>query len=297
MKENKPKVRREDRIFGLVNGFVMILFAIVMVYPIWYVLAASFTDYRELMQTSGMLLWPKEPTLAAYKMAFKNPLILSSYMNTLFIVVCGTAVSLALSALGAYFLTREDVKLKRPISLLIILTMYFGGGMIPFYFTVTDLGLEDSLWSQILPVAISTFNLIIMRTAFEGIPRSVEESAEIDGAGHWGILIRIILPLSGTTLAVIGLYYGVSYWNSWFNAMLFIKDRLKFPLQLVLREILLQNATNDMMGGGADMGEASQISEAIKYAVIVIATLPILCVYPFLQKYFVKGVMIGAVKG
>lgn len=297
MKLFTSKVRPSDRVFGLVNGFVMLVFSLIMIYPIWYVVVASFTDYNELMKTSGLLLWPKSPTIGAYKMAFRNPLILTSYINTLFIVGFGTVVSLALSSLGAYFLTRHDVKLKKTINILIIITMYFSGGMIPFYFTVTDLGLENSLWSQILPVAISTFNLIIMRTAFEGIPRSIEESAEIDGAGHWGILIRIILPLSGTTLAVIGLYYGVSYWNSWFNAMLFIKEREKFPLQLVLREILLQNATNDMLGGGADISENSQLSEAIKYAVIVIATLPILCVYPFLQKYFVKGVMIGAVKG
>ena len=297
MKANKLKNSREDRIFGLVNGFVMILFAIVMVYPIWYVLVASFTSYKELMRSSSVLLWPKDLTFAAYKMAFKNPLILTSYMNTLFIVVVGVAVSLILTALGAYFLSREDVKLKRPIGLLIILTMYFSGGMIPFYFTVTELGLENSLWSQILPVAVNTFNLIIMKTSFEGIPRGVEESAAIDGAGHWTILFRIVLPLSGTIMAVIGLYYGVAYWNSWFNAMLFIKERTKFPLQLVLREILLQNETGNMLGGGVDMGEAGQISEAIKYAVIVIATLPIICVYPFLQKYFVKGVMIGAVKG
>ena len=297
MKLSKSKVRTGDRVFGLVNGFIMILFALVMVYPIWYVIVASFTDYNELMQNSGVLLWPKSPTIDAYKMAFRNPLILTSYGNTLFIVIVGTAVSLALSSLGAYFLTRQDVKLKKIINILIIITMYFSGGMIPIYFTVIGLGLENSLFALILPVAISTFNLIIMRTAFEGIPRSIEESAEIDGAGHWGILIRIILPLSGTTLAVIGLYYCVSYWNSWFNAMLYIKEREKYPLQLVLREILLQNATNEMTGGGADISETSQISEAIKYAVIVIATLPILCVYPFLQKYFVKGVMIGAVKG
>lgn len=205
-------------------------------------------------------------------------------------------MSLVLTALGAYFLSRRDVKLKKPISILIILTMYFSGGMIPIYFTVIGLGLENSLWALILPVAINTFNLIIMRASFEGIPRGIEEAAEIDGAGHWRMLFMIILPLSGTTLAVVGLYYGVSYWNAWFNAMLYIKERAKFPLQLVLREILLQNSTGEMTGG-ANISDKDQMSEAVKYAVIVIATLPILCVYPFLQKYFVKGTMIGAVKG
>lgn len=296
MKFFNNKVRVGDRVFGLINGFVMLVFAVIMIYPIWYVIVASLTDYSELMQTSGMLLWPKSPTLGAYKMAFKNPLILTSYLNTIFVVVCGTAVSLVLTALGAYFLSRRDVKLKKPISILIILTMYFSGGMIPIYFTVIGLGLENSLWALILPVAINTFNLIIMRASFEGIPRGIEEAAEIDGAGHWRMLFMIILPLSGTTLAVVGLYYGVSYWNAWFNAMLYIKERAKFPLQLVLREILLQNSTGEMTGG-ANFSDKDQMSEAIKYAVIVIATLPILCVYPFLQKYFVKGVMIGAVKG
>lgn len=296
MKLFNSKVKAGDRIFGLVNGFVMILFAVAVAYPIWYVIVASLTDYNELLRTNGMLWWPKAPTLGAYKMAFKNPLILSGYANTIFVVAAGTAVSLLFTSLGAYFLAQPDVKLKKFINLMIIVTMYFSGGMIPQYFNIVGLGLENSLWALILPTTVTTFNLIIMRTSFEGIPRELVESASIEGAGHWRILFTIFLPLSGTILAVIGLYYGVSYWNSWFNAMLYIKDREKFPLQLILREILLQNSTGDMMGG-SDLSEASQISEAIKYAVIVIATLPILCVYPFLQKYFVKGVMVGAVKG
>lgn len=296
--QKSPKNKKtgvEGIVFRSVNALAMLLFSATMVYPVWYVLVASVTDYRELMAKSGMLLWTNEPTLSAYRMAFKNPLILTSYANTLFIVAAGTLISLMLTSVAAYFLTRRDVKLQKPIYLMIIITMYFNGGMIPFYFTVRDLGLENSLWSQILPTALNTFNLILMKVSLENMPRSLEESAEIDGAGHWSVLFRIVLPLSKATLAVIGLYYAVGYWNSWFNAMLFIREREKFPLQLVLREILLQNQTNEM-AGGANYSEGSQIGEAIKYAVIVIATLPIFFVYPFLQKYFVKGVMIGAVK-
>ena len=168
---------------------------------------------------------------------------------------------------------------------------------IPLYLTVTqDFGLQDSLWSLILPVAINTFNLMIMRTGLAAVPASLEESARIDGAGHFTILFRIVLPLAMPTVAVMILYYGVFHWNSWFNASLFITSPDKYPLQLVLRQILLANDTASMTGG-VDAGSQLAVSETLKYAIIVIATVPILCVYPFLQRYFVKGVMIGAVKG
>ena len=172
--------------------------------------------------------------------------------------------------------------------------MFFSGGMIPFYFAVKNLGLDGSLWALIFPSAINTFNLIIMRVSFASIPDSLEESARMDGAGHLTMLFRIVLPVSKATLAVICLYYAVSHWNAWFHAMLFLNDREKYPLQLILREILIQNDTSSMVTESAEQG---YIGETIKYAVIVIATVPILCIYPFLQKYFAKGVMIGAVKG
>lgn len=296
MRINGKKLRAGDVAFSMLNGIVLLAFAVVMIYPIWYVIVASFMDYRELMHNSSALLWTASPTLAAYKMAFKNPLIISGYANTLFIVVVGTLLNLFMTSLAAYFLTRRNVKLQKLIYIMIIVTMYFSGGMIPFYFTVRDMGLENSLWSQIIPGAVSTFNLILMKSSLEAMPRSLEESAEIDGAGHWTVLFKIVLPLSKATLAVIALYYAVGHWNSWFNAMLFLKDRGKYPLQLVMREILLQNQTSDM-AGATNFSEGSYIGESIKYAVIVISTLPILFIYPFIQKYFVKGVMIGAVKG
>ena len=185
---------------------------------------------------------------------------------------------------------------KKPITIFIILTMFLNGGMIPFFLTVKAYGLYNSFWAQIIPTAINTFNLLIMRTGFENVPESLEESAKIDGARPLTVLFRIILPLSKATIAVIILYYAVGYWNSWFNAMIFLKDRAKFPLQLILREILIQNDTNSMMTG-ADLSDKDSVGEIIKYAVIVFSTMPIICLYPFLQKYFVAGVMIGAVKG
>lgn len=290
------KRRKSEYTFKIVNSLAMILIGIIMLYPLWYVIVASLMPYQELMQSSGAILLPKYTTLASYKMVFKNSQMLRSYGNTLFIVGVGTVLSLTLTSIAAYFLTREDVKFQKPIYLMIIVTMYFSGGMIPFYFTVRNLGLENSIWALILPTAMDTFNLILLKSAFENIPKSLQESAEIDGAGHMQVLFKIILPVSKAALAVVGLYYAVGKWNAWFNAMLFIKDRKLFPLQLILREILLQNQTSSM-GGAGNYSEGSMIGESIKYATIVVATLPILCVYPFLQKYFVKGVMIGSVKG
>ena len=174
--------------------------------------------------------------------------------------------------------------------------MYFSGGLIPCYLNIRNLGLYDSLWSLILPVAINTYNLIIMKTSFDAVPDSLTEAATIDGAGHAVIMFRVILPLAKATVAVMVLYYGVAHWNSWFTAAMYIQDRYKYPLQLVLREILIQNDTSAMMQGGS-VNDTSNIAETIKYAVIVVSTLPILCIYPLLQKYFAKGALVGAVKG
>ena len=185
---------------------------------------------------------------------------------------------------------------KKPVMVMIVITMYFSGGIIPMYFTVQQLGLMDSLWSLILPSAVNTFNLIIMRTSFASIPAELEEAATVDGAGHFTMLFRIIMPVSMAVVAVVTLYYAVGHWNSWFNAMIYLTDRQKFPLQLILREILIQNDTSTMTVN-VDIGEQSLVGDTIKYAIIIVATVPILCIYPFLQKYFVKGVMIGSLKG
>lgn len=296
MRKNKIKVSASSRIFDVFNVLLMIAVVICTFYPMIHIVMASFSDGNLLLAHRGILLKPLDFTLGGYKMVFKDPMILRGYANTIFVVVAGTFISVLLTATGAYFLSRKNVMLQMPVMLYVMFTMFFSGGMIPFYFTVKDLGLYNSIWSLILPTAINTFNLIIMRTGFSAIPDSLEESAKLDGAGHLTILFKIVIPLAMPTIAVIILYYAVSYWNSWFNAMMFIQDRVKYPLQLVLRGVLMSNDTSAMTGGVTAVDKES-VGESVKYGVIVVATIPILVVYPFLQKYFVKGVMIGAVKG
>lgn len=285
-----------QKIFNVINITFMLILAIATLYPILHIAFASVSDPSKLMGHEGVILKPVGFDIGSYRAVFKNHMILSGYSNTIFVVVIGVFTNILLTSMGAYFLSRKKAMLKNAIMFLIVFTMFFNGGLIPFYLTVKGLHLDNTLWALIFPVAINTFNLIIMRTAFLSIPDSLEESAKLDGAGHFTILFRIILPLSLPTIAVMVLYYGVAHWNAWFNAMIFLGKRELFPLQLVLREILIINDTNSMSLGSA-AGDQEMISETIKYAVIMVATVPILTLYPFLQKYFVKGALIGAIKG
>lgn len=292
------RVSKGEKIFGVFNIVCMILIMIVTLYPLLHVLFASLSNGTELMAHQGILIKPIGFSFEAYKMVFRNPMISRGYLNTIGIVVVGVVINMLLTSVAAYFVSRKNVMWSRPVMIMIIITMYFNGGLIPNYFNIKELGLYDSMWSIILPGAISTFNLIIMRTAFLAVPDSLEESAKLEGANHFVILFKIILPLTMPTVAVLILYYAVGHWNAWFNAMIYLRTRTKFPLQLVLREILIQNDATSMTAGvTGDTGDKLAISETIKYATIIVATVPILCVYPFLQKYFVKGVMVGAVKG
>jgi putative aldouronate transport system permease protein len=290
------KRSKGEKIFNTFNIIFMIILMIITVYPLLHVLFASVSDSNEVLAHRGLLLKPLGLNFAAYKMVFKNPMIVKGYMNTIITVICGVSLNILMTSLAAYVLSRKNVLWRSSLMFFIVFTMFFSGGLIPFYFTVKSLHIDDSYLALILPVAINTFNLIIMRTSFEAIPDSLEESAKLDGANHFIILFRIILPLSLPIVAVMVLYYSVAHWNAWFNAMIFIQNRDLYPLQLVLREILIQNDTS-VMAAGVGMADQEAIGESIKYAVIVVATLPILCVYPFLQKYFVKGALVGAVKG
>ena len=290
------KTSTSRKCFVVFNTVFLTLLSVVCLYPMIYVLFASFSDSRELMAHSGLLLSPIKFNVNAYTSVFKNPSILSGYRNTLFILVVGTIYSVTLTSLGAYVLSRKSFLMRNVFMLAITFTMFFNGGLIPFYMVVKKVGLYNSLLSLIIPLGISTYNLIIMRTSFAAIPDALEEAARIDGAGHWTILFKIYIPLSKAIIAVMVLYYGVGLWNGWFYSMIFIADRSKFPLQLILREILIQNDTSTVTSG-VGVSDGYSVGESVKYAVIVVATVPILCVYPFIQKYFVKGVMIGAVKG
>lgn len=286
-----------EKIFDAINVLVMIGLVLITIYPMYYVAVCSFTDSGELMARDGIMLLPKGFNIEAYKAVFNNPNIFTGYKTTLFVVVVGTTLNVIMTAIGAFLITRKKFAVRKFISYLFVFTMYFTGGMIPTFMVVYKwLNLGDSIWALILPTAISTYNMLIMKANFESIPDSLEESAKIDGANDIVILFRIVLPLSMSIIAVMILFYGVSRWNEWFNAMLYMRTRDKYPLQLILREVLLMNDTSGM-NTGAGMTDQFMIGESIKYATIMVATVPILCVYPFVQKYFVKGVMVGAVKG
>lgn len=297
-KINKRKGVNAYRVFTIFNILFMLFIILITAYPIYYTVMASFSDPVSLSKHTGLLWKPLEPfTVSAYEMVFSNPLIVSGFKNTLFILIVGVVVNLLFTMLGAFFLTIKGPVLKSGIAFMIIFTMYFSGGLVPSYLNIKSLGLLNSLWALILPGAISTSNLIIMKSAFQSIPESLIESARLDGARYWQILWRIMVPLSKATIAVMVLYYGVGHWNSWFSASIYLQESTKFPLQLVMRNILNSaNATSSMTGGvGAD--EMAYYVELIKYALIVVTTTPILILYPFLQKYFTKGVMVGAIKG
>lgn len=284
-----------EKLFDILNITFLVVLSLVTLYPLLYVLFASFSDPGYVAQLRGLLLFPKGLTFDAYMRVFDNPMIGSAYFNTLFYVIVGTSLNIFLTSLGAYALSRKDVMLRDFIMFMIVFSMFFEGGIIPLYLLVGELGLIDTRLALIFPTAISAFNLIIMRTAFQGIPDSLEESARMDGANDFTILFKIVLPLSMPVVAVMLLFYGVNHWNSYFNAMIFLQDRELFPLQLILREILIANDTSSMTTG-VGSADAMPIGETIKYATIIVATVPILCLYPFLQKYFVKGVMIGGIK-
>jgi putative aldouronate transport system permease protein len=291
-----PARTAAQRAFGAANNTLMLLVMIVTVYPFVHVAASSLSLPSLLVKHQGPVIWPLGFTTAAYRMVLANPLILSGYANTLLYVLTGTAVNMVVTCTGAYVLSRRGLLLRNVLMFMAVFTMFFSGGLIPYYLQVKALGLTDTRWALIFPPALNTFNLIVMRTYFLGQPESLEESARIDGAGDVTILLRIVLPLAIPVVAVMVLFYGVGHWNSWFNAMIFLRRRDLYPLQLFLREILIASSTYDMTTevSGADK---ELVGETVKYATIMVATLPILSVYPFLQRYFVQGLMIGALKG
>ena len=290
--------KRPKSIFPLLNGIILCLVGGLCLYPMLYIVFASLSEPAQIMKHSGLLAAPLGFTLEGYTLAFRNPNILTGYMNTIFYVVVGTVCSLAVTAAGAFVTSRRDALLAKPIMLGIIFTMYFSGGLIPLYLLVNNLGLYNTRTAIILVGLVNTWNLIVMRTSYLGIPDSLEESAKIDGATPLRTFTSIYLPLSKPMMATMTLFYGVGNWNSWFNHMIFLRDRAKYPLQLIMREILIANDMSSMTNMntvGTYTNDMYQV--LVKYAVVVIATLPILCVYPFLQRYFIKGVMVGAIKG
>ena len=293
----KIKISLGERIFDVVNVIIMLILMVIMFYPLWHVVCSSFSSNSLVLAHEGLLLHPLGFNTEAYKAVFQNPMIVTGFKNTLIILATELSINMLMTSIAAYTLAQKDVYWNKFFMKAIVFTMYFGGGLIPNYLLVTrTLGLDNTMWSWIFLGAINIYNLIIMRTSFMGIPDSLIESAKLDGASHFTILFKIVVPLSKAIFAVIALYYAVGIWNSWFNASIYLKDRSKYPIQLVLREILIQNDVNNMVQG-AGAADVQGISETIKHAVIIITTVPILVIYPFLQKYFVKGTLAGAVKG
>ncbi|WNQ09457.1 carbohydrate ABC transporter permease [Paenibacillus aurantius] len=289
---------RGDRAFDIVNILFLCIITVLVIYPLLFVLSASISNPAKVF-AGELWLWPKEITFDGYKRIFANKDIMTGYGNTILYTFVGTAVNVVLTICAAYPMSRKDLKGRNVLTVLIVFTMFFTGGLIPTYLIVKDLGLLDSIWAMILPNAIAVYNVIIMRTYFQtSIPSEMQEAASIDGCDNFRILTRVVLPLSMPILAVMVLFYSVAHWNAFFNALIYLSDRTKFPLQLILREILIQGQTQDMVDMNDDtLMRKMMEAESIKYGVVVVANLPVLMLYPFLQRYFVKGMMIGALKG
>lgn len=278
-----------SRLFDLFNVGLMILLVIVMVYPMIFVFSASISS-NAMVASGQVILWPKAVTWSSYERLVFNPDVWISYWNTIRFTVVQTALTLIATAAMAYPLAKRWLPGRRPILLMAAFTMLFSGGMIPTFLVVQKLGLLNSIWAIVLPTLISTWYLFIMRTFFEALPQELEDAAKIDGCGSFQVLIRIVLPLSMPVMVTIGLFTAVNQWNSFFDALIYLNDRKMYPLQIMLRNILVAGTTVQGEGDSLNL-------ETLKYAMIIIATLPILCVYPFIQKYFVQGTMIGGIKG
>lgn len=288
---------KADRLFTILNYVFLSIVALLVLYPLLFVVSASFSNPQYII-SGEMWLWPKEFTVDAYEKVFKNKEIINGFINTVKYTVVGTALNVVMTILAAYPLSRKDFKGRGFFMAFIVFTMFFSGGLIPTYLLIRDLGMLNTFWVMIIPNAVAVWNIIIMRTFFQGIPTELEESAKIDGSGNFRILWNIVLPLSFPVIAVMVLFYSVGHWNSYFQALIYLQDEKRFPLQLILRQILIQGQTDDMVKGTSESFLQQQLSvEGLKYAVLIVANLPMLMLYPFLQKYFVKGVMIGSLKG
>lgn len=288
----------DDRTFDLVNTVLLVLITLVVLYPLVFIVSASFSTSDQVLMGKVVLL-PRNFTLGSYEKVMQDTSILTGYRNTIAYTIVGTSINLLMNILAAYPLSRKTFASRNAIMFFVSFTMLFSGGLIPSYLLIRQLGLYDTFWVMVLPNALSAVNIIIMRTYFQStVPEELFESAFIDGCSNIRALFSLVLPLSKAVIAVIGMYYAVGHWNAYFNALIYIRSDARYPLQLVLRQILIQNTlTNEMVLTAESFAEQANYAETIKYAVIVVSSLPVLMIYPFIQKYFVKGVMIGAIKG
>ncbi len=285
-----------ETIIHYIICLILLLFALACILPIIHVLFSSVSDPKLLTAYKGLVLWPLgETTLEGYRLVFKNSSLVRGYLNTLIYVVSGTGIGMILNIFCAYFFSRRDVPGSKVITFLVSFTMLFGGGLIPTYLVVSKLGMLDTVWAIILPNCLSVFNIMIMRTSFKSIPAGLVEAAEIDGAGHFQVLFKVVIPVSKSILAVVTLFYVIQHWNSWFHTAIYVKNRSLFPLQILLREIVLQNSTQALADGN-EPDQLNMMRMLVKYAVIMVSIIPMMVIYPFAQKYFVTGVMVGSIK-
>jgi ABC-type glycerol-3-phosphate transport system permease component len=300
MKKNSTAIRLSsgDRIFNFINMALLSLVMLIVLYPLIYILSASFSNSNAVM-AGRVWLFPVEPTLAGYEAVFKNPKIPRSFLNTIYLTVFGTMINIALTVMLAYPLSRKTLFGRGAITGFITFTMLFSGGLVPSFLLIKGLNLYNTYWALILPGAVSVYNVIVARTFFQSnIPDDLYEAASLDGCSDLYFMWKIVLPLSAPIIAVLTMFYAVGHWNSYFNAMIYLQDSKKFTLQVVLRNILIANQIdNDMMKDVDAMQKQEGLAQLLKYSLIVVASVPMLILYPFIQKHFVKGVMIGALKG
>lgn len=288
---------RQDKIVGYISNIILVIAALIVLYPLCYVLSASFSD-PVAVSSGKMWLWPVQPTLEGYKTILNETKIWMGYLNSIIYTVVGTSLNVLVTMCAAYALSRRDLPYRNGIMIFFMITMFFGGGLIPSYLLNKTLGLLDNRLVMIIPGMISVWNMTIARTFIQtNIPDELIEAAKIDGCSYFKSFGMIVLPLSKAIIAVLVLYYGIGHWNSYFGAMIYLSDPDKFPLQVILREMLIQAQATEEMMDSTQAQEVLNKTELIKYATIVVSSVPTLIIYPFLQKYFVQGVMVGALKG
>lgn len=291
------KVKNSDRIFDIINTLLLIAVFFIILYPLYYILIASFSSPQSVL-TGKITFFPIGFQLESYKQVFKNSEIVTGYLNTIFYTVFGTAINLVFTLLAAYSLARKDLRGRNFFTFLFTFTMFFSGGTVPTYMLVKQLHMINTVWALVIPGAVSVWNLILCRNYFEGnIPEELLEVAQMDGCTNFYFFIKVVLPLSKALIAVMILFYAVGQWNSYFQPLLYLTDRAKYPLQLVLKNILISSQPDATLAGMSDRAALYQQTEMLKYALVVVSSLPMIIVYPFVQKYFVQGVMVGSIKG
>lgn len=289
-------MKKKLEAFDIVNGFLMLVLIVVTLYPFWYMVMVSLSSDIYIMRNE-VSIWPKGFTFMWYEQVFTDERLGTGYRNTLIYTVLGTAISLIITSMAAFALSQKRMMFRKPLMLAIVFTILFGGGMIPSFLVVKEVGILNTIWAMVLPGAVSTFNLLVFRTFFEGLPEELYDAGRIDGLKDIGLFTRIVVPLSKPVYAAIGLFAAVGLWNNFYSAILYLREPDLFPLTMVLRDLIIRGQIDAEMASQASVGGDMVVSDALKFATIMVSTLPILMLYPFLQKYFVKGVLLGSIKG